>query len=172
MLATLKVLLAVALVGVGLPSGAQTRTGGINSGPEAFTGAPGPASPSSAWEIYDAGPGLAADALLAARGPVPGGGAVVENIPAAEAARIQNAANRIGKPIHVVGSRASGTARPNSDWDFVIEANHHTRASAAKSLPGARNVQEGLTTPGAQDVFKGPLDPSKPHVTFSPEVPR
>jgi hypothetical protein len=66
--AALKVLLAVALVGAGLPAGAQTRTGGINTGPEALTGPSAAASPGSAWEIYDAGPELAANALLAAKG--------------------------------------------------------------------------------------------------------
>ena len=103
----------------------------------------------------------------APKGPIAGGGSAVENIPAAEATRIQNAANRIGKPINVVGSRAAGTARPDSDWDFVIEANSKTRSSVSSSLPGAKNVSEGL--PRNQDVFKGPLDTSKPHVTFSPE---
>ena len=68
MLATLQLLLAVALVGAGLPAGAQTRTGGSNTGPEAFTGVSAAASPGSAWEIYDAAPELAADALLAAKG--------------------------------------------------------------------------------------------------------
>ncbi len=66
MFATLKVLLAVALVGAGLPAGAQTRTGELNTGPEAFTGASALASPGCAWELYDAAPELAADALLAA----------------------------------------------------------------------------------------------------------
>jgi hypothetical protein len=86
-----------------------------------------------------------------------------------EARRIQNAANRIGKPIHVVGSRAGGAKppRPDSDWDFVIEANNKTRRSAARSLPGAKSTQNTLEW--NQDVFKGPLDADLPHITFSPE---
>lgn len=39
-----------------------------------------------------------------------GPGAALENISSGEALRIQNAANRIGEPISLVGSRASGTA--------------------------------------------------------------
>lgn len=67
MLAALKVPLAVALVGTGLPAGAQTRTGGINTGPEAFTGASAVPSRGSPWRTYDPAPELAADAPLAAR---------------------------------------------------------------------------------------------------------
>ena len=37
-----------------------------------------------------------------------------------DALRIQKAANKIDKPITVVGSRASGTAKAGSDWDYVI----------------------------------------------------
>jgi guanyl-specific ribonuclease Sa len=66
-LATLQLLLAVALVGVGPPAEAGTRTGGINSDPVALTGASAPASPHNVWKIYDAAPELAADALLAAK---------------------------------------------------------------------------------------------------------
>ncbi|MBB1644795.1 hypothetical protein [Sphingobacterium sp. UME9] len=40
---------------------------------------------------------------------------------AGELARIENAATRIGKPINVVRSRSSGTAKATSDWDYVIE---------------------------------------------------
>lgn len=85
-----------------------------------------------------------------------------------DVARIQNAANRIGKPITLVGSRAAGTAREDSDWDYVIEANNHQRASAAGSLPGAKDSHG---TPRNQDVFKGPVDTSRPHVTFPPNKP-
>jgi hypothetical protein len=78
----IQLLLAVALVGAGLPAGAQTRTGGINSGPEAFTGASAPASPGSAWEIYDAWLPLVADALLAAKGTtkITSGSQVTEDV--------------------------------------------------------------------------------------------
>ncbi|NVJ00513.1 hypothetical protein HV824_20655 [Myxococcus sp. AM009] len=105
-----------------------------------------------------------------AKAPEGGSGGSVENISAADATRIQNAANRIGSPIHLVGSRASGKSGPNSDWDFVIEpshSNHHARSSAAASLPGAKSVRDGVWR--NQDVFKGPLDRSRPYVTFFPE---
>lgn len=105
--------------------------------------------------------------------PVAGGGAdlarALENMTPEEVRRIQNAANRIGEPIHVVGSRSGGPKLPrtDSDWDFVIEANNKTRRSAARSLPGAKSVQQG--TDWNQDVFIGPLKPDLPHITFYPE---
>ena len=86
-----------------------------------------------------------------------------------EVRRIQHAANRIGHPIHLVGSRSGGLKRPleDSDWDFVIEANYKTRRSAARSLPGTRSVESG--TDWNQDVFIGPLQSELPHLTFFPE---
>ena len=83
-----------------------------------------------------------------------------------EALRIQNAANRIGKPIHLVGSRAKGTAKPWSDYDFVVQANSATRRSVAKSLPGAKDIKRGL--PWNQDIYQE-LDSTLPHVTFFPK---
>ncbi len=35
----------------------------------------------------------------------------------------------------------------------------------SRSLPGAKDVKNG--TPNNQDVFKGPVDKSKPNVTFT-----
>ncbi len=101
-------------------------------------------------------------------GPVAGGGAEVSNITAAEAARIQNAATRIGKPITLVGSRARGTATAASDWDYFVEANSATRRSVARSLPGSRNIAVGENGFLQLDIFKGPLDPARPHIIFSP----
>ena len=41
-----------------------------------------------------------------------GGGASLDNLSTGDAARIQNASNKVGLPIAVVGSRAAGTATP------------------------------------------------------------
>lgn len=89
-------------------------------------------------------------------------------ITAAEAQRIQNAANRLGKPINVVGSRAKGTAGVNSDWDYVVTgANRSDFNKIKNSLPGAPNRLDG--TPRNLEVFKGELDPNLPHVPFNPQ---
>ncbi len=81
--------------------------------------------------------------------------------------RIQNAANRIGRPIHLVGSRASGTARATSDFDYVIEGINSKQWSKIKnSLPGAPSRIDNL--PRRIDLFRGLLDPTKPHITIYP----
>ena len=82
--------------------------------------------------------------------------------------RIQNAANRIKKPITVVGSRASGTATAASDFDYVIPALKNADWKKIKnSLPGAAISAENL--PRRIDVFKGAIDPKKPHITVTPK---
>jgi RHS repeat-associated protein len=81
--------------------------------------------------------------------------------------RIENAATRVDIPISVVGSRASGTAKAYSDWDYVIEGISSKNWSKIKnSLPGARSLDDNM--PGNIDLFKGPLDVSKPHITIIP----
>lgn len=84
-----------------------------------------------------------------------------------EITRIKNAATRIGKPIHLVGSRASGTAKASSDWDYVIEGlNRQNWNKIKNSLPGAKSIFDN--TPRNIDLFRGPLDPIKTHITFYP----
>ena len=81
--------------------------------------------------------------------------------------RIQNAATRIRKPITVVGSRASGKAGAYSDWDYVIEGLNRKKWSKIKnSLPGSRSLLDN--TPKNIDIFKGPVDTSKPYITIYP----
>jgi RHS repeat-associated protein len=87
-------------------------------------------------------------------------------ITAAESTRIQNAANRTGAAVTLVGSRAAGTAKASSDWDYVVNANARTRNSIARSLPGAGNIKEGIRP--KIDVFKGAVDTTKPHIEFRP----
>ncbi len=101
--------------------------------------------------------------------PVVGGGASLNNISSSNVARIQNAANRSGASITVVGSRASGTARANSDWDNILSGGRGTQVCTPRdvrnSLPeGPR----GLGEPRNQDFLRGPIDTSKPYITFLP----
>ncbi len=81
--------------------------------------------------------------------------------------RIQNAATRINKPITVVGSRASGTAKAYSDWDYVIPGlNNRDWSKIKNSLPGSRSILDN--TPRNIDIFKGPVDATKPHIIIYP----
>jgi hypothetical protein len=69
----------------------------------------------------------------------------------------------------VIGSRSGGPKLPrlDSDWDYVIEANSYTRRSAGKSLPGAKDINEGSSA--NQDIFKTFKEPNQPRITFYPE---
>lgn len=125
---------------------------------------PGPAS-----EYGELGQCEAVPPSTSKVGPIGGNGGSPDFLTEDEILRIQNAANRIGKPINLVGSRAAGTARPNSDWDYVIDANAPTRNSVSRSLPGAGNLREGVRPD--LDVFKGQVNPSAPYVKFTPESP-
>ena len=104
-----------------------------------------------------------------AKGPTIGGGGTLEKLTPSEIRRIQNAANRSGKDIGVVGSRVNPnkTVRPDSDYDFVIDANNKTRGNLSRSLPGGKSVREGLEN--NQDIYKGTVDTNRPHVIFHPE---
>lgn len=80
---------------------------------------------------------------------------------------MSNAATRIRKPITVVGSRASGKAGAYSDWDYVIEGLNRKKWSKIKnSLPGSHSLLDN--TPKNIDIFKGPVDTSKPYITIYP----
>ncbi|WPO84289.1 DUF6443 domain-containing protein [Chryseobacterium sp. JJR-5R] len=80
--------------------------------------------------------------------------------------RIENAASRINKPITVVGSRANGTAKAYSDWDYVIEGLNSREWSKIKnSIPGARSIIDN--TPRNIDIFKQ-LDLSRPYLKIHP----
>jgi hypothetical protein len=96
-------------------------------------------------------------------------------ISAADAARIQNAATRTKQRIAVVGSRAKGTAKPGSDWDYVMSGKSAQRHSASSSVPRGSAGGE-VNRPGV-DVWqdynpKAPgynvVDPNRPHVIFDP----
>lgn len=85
-----------------------------------------------------------------------------------ERTRIQNVANRFGKPVSVVGSRAKGTPHPESDWDYVIPGiNSRNKSRVRTSLP-AGDVTLG--PPRARsDIFDSELVDGELFITFCPE---
>jgi hypothetical protein len=98
----------------------------------------------------------------------------------AQARQIQNAADRTGQRITVVGSRAKGTARPDSDWDYILSGKSSQRHSARSSLPrgtsggelNSRGMETGIDI--GQDynpkaINYSPLRPGAPHVIFGPK---
>ncbi len=105
---------------------------------------------------------------VGAKEPTVGGGGTLDKLTSNEQARVQNAANRSGKDISVVGSRVNPNKdlRPDSDFDFVIDVNAKTRNSLSRSLPGSKNVRESISN--NQDIFKGSVNIDKPHVIFHP----
>ncbi|WP_406272438.1 DUF6531 domain-containing protein [Nocardia sp. NBC_00881] len=95
-----------------------------------------------------------------------GGGASLDNISVSDAQRIQNAADKIGQPISLVGSRAEGTAHAFSDWDYIVEDfNNKIRKKIYNSLPvGPAELGYGRRF----DILRGPVDMSRPYITFYP----
>ncbi|MFF1452173.1 polymorphic toxin-type HINT domain-containing protein [Streptomyces sp. NPDC058274] len=92
-----------------------------------------------------------------------------------DAQRIQNAADKAGQPIIVVGSRANGSANPASDWDYILSGPSRSRHSQQNSLP--RGTGDGEGSGRGRDFWQNynpsrpdyaELDPSKPHVIFEP----
>nr|WP_255682838.1 RHS repeat-associated core domain-containing protein [Dyella sp. 2HG41-7] len=125
-------------------------------------------APRPASEYGELGQCPATPPSTARVGPIGGNGGSPDFLTPGEIARIQNAANRIGRPINLVGSRATGTAGPNSDWDYVVDANAPTRNSVSRSLPGAGNLSEGVRP--NLDVFNGQVNSGAPYVQFTPET--
>ena len=113
-------------------------------------------------------------AYISTRTPTSSRNQSSSSISPSEARRIQNAANRTNQNITVVGSRANGTAGPNSDWDYIMSGNSAQRHSAASSIP--RGVWGGENNTGI-DIFSsypnGPnpviLDKNKPYIEFFPQ---
>ncbi|MFF4654445.1 polymorphic toxin-type HINT domain-containing protein [Streptomyces sp. NPDC001381] len=92
-----------------------------------------------------------------------------------DAKRIQNAADKAGQPIIVVGSRANGTPNPTSDWDYILSGPSRTRHSVKNSLP--RGTGDGEGSGRGRDFWQNynpnrpdyaELDPSRPYVVFEP----
>jgi len=97
--------------------------------------------------------------------PVAGGGAEVSHIWPTIAARIQQVSTRYGVEIALVGSRAAGTSRRDSDFDYVLAAGHRVRNSAKHYLPRGPRIGEG----GGIDIFSEPLDTTLAHILFFPQ---
>ncbi len=92
-----------------------------------------------------------------------------------DAKRIQNAADKSGQPIIVVGSRANGTPNPTSDWDYILSGPSRTRHGVKNSLP--RGTGDGEGSGRGRDFWQNynpkrpdyaELDPSRPYVVFEP----
>ncbi|MFI5942252.1 polymorphic toxin-type HINT domain-containing protein [Streptomyces uncialis] len=92
-----------------------------------------------------------------------------------DARRIQNAADKAGQPVIVVGSRANGSANSASDWDYILSGPSRSRHSQQSSLP--RGTGDGEGSGRGRDFWQNynpsrpdyaELDPSKPYVIFEP----
>ncbi|MCC3595807.1 MULTISPECIES: putative Ig domain-containing protein [unclassified Microcoleus] len=90
-----------------------------------------------------------------------------------DAQRIQRAANKTKQTIIVVGSRAKGTPKPTSDWDYILTGNSKQRSSAKSLLPRGTSGGEEINTIGRSesgiDIFVDDL-PIGPYVVFEPEL--
>ena len=95
--------------------------------------------------------------------PKVGPGASLDNISAADAAKIQAAADKVGKPVSLVGSRASGNAHGESDWDYVVTAANSKIKDKIKWLaPSGMRTGQGK----GMDIFVGGLNEDLPYITF------
>ncbi|WP_248001717.1 polymorphic toxin-type HINT domain-containing protein [Streptomyces sp. RPA4-5] len=95
-----------------------------------------------------------------------------------DAKRIQNAADKAGQPIVVVGSRAgNGNLNPTSDWDYILTGPSRTRHSVKNSLP--RGAGDGDGSGRGRDFYQSynpnsprkdytVLERDKPYVVFEP----
>jgi RHS repeat-associated protein len=81
-------------------------------------------------DVFGLGPGCGTSDRSAGNGASGSRTAEQAGISAGDAARIQNAANRTNQEIIVVGSRASGTSKLTSDWDYILSGNSVQRHSA------------------------------------------
>lgn len=85
-----------------------------------------------------------------------------------EMKRIYNAANRIKCDIIVVGSRANGTAKLTSDWDYIIEGLNNRKWKKIKnSIPGAKDSDHAYRD---IDIVHTPLDKARPYIIVSPSL--
>ncbi|BBC32838.1 YD repeat [Streptomyces graminofaciens] len=98
-------------------------------------------------------------------------------IRANDAKRIQNAADKTGQAIIVVGSRAgNGNLNPTSDWDYILTGPSRARSSVKNSLPQGMGDGEGGSGRG-RDFYQSynpnakqytELDRDRPYVVFEP----
>ncbi|MFE9776386.1 RHS repeat-associated core domain-containing protein [Streptomyces sp. NPDC005931] len=92
-----------------------------------------------------------------------------------DAKRIQNAADKAGQPVIVVGSRANGTAHAASDWDYILSGPSRIRHKIKNSLP--RGTGDGEGSGRGRDFWQrynpdrpdyAELDRNRPYVIFLP----
>lgn len=91
-------------------------------------------------------------------------------LPQATLDRIQGVADRTRQTIYLVGSRADGTAAPNSDWDYILTGDSGQIQRAKSSLPGwSANDNHvggvgGVTNTGRGiDIWQGGRLAAPPH---------
>ncbi len=88
--------------------------------------------------------------------------------------KVQDFANKYDVEVHVVGSRAKGTARPDSDFDYIIGrdgGSSKMRKRARRELPRGTAGGEIHPTRGetGMDVFNRPLDETLPFLRITPQ---
>jgi len=94
------------------------------------------------------------------------GGADLAKVTGQDQAAIQSAATRIGRPISLVGSRATGSISMSSDYDYVVTgATKENIAILRKALP---STYMGIGEPPGIDIFTGGIQPGTPYITFNP----
>ncbi|GFE19554.1 hypothetical protein Sliba_00070 [Streptomyces nigrescens] len=89
-----------------------------------------------------------------------------------DAKRIQNAADKAGQPIVVVGSRAgNGNLNPTSDWDYILTGPSRTRHSVKNSLP--RGTGDGEGSGRGRDFYQSynPNSPRKDYTVLERDKP-
>ena len=104
----------------------------------------------------------------ATEGPIAGGGARLENLSPADVARIQNAADKIGIPITVVGSRTIGiSANPLQDFDYLLPEGS-TKSDIKKIVSSLPAGFRGIGDRRNLDITIVEVDLTKPHIIFNP----
>ncbi|MGB7158787.1 MAG: RHS repeat-associated core domain-containing protein, partial [Tepidisphaeraceae bacterium] len=98
-------------------------------------------------------------------------GARIQNLEAWQRASIQRFADQHGVEVRVFGSRARGTAGPQSDFDYIVSGNRSTRLKATHALP--RGTAGGVVSPRGQtgmDVFKPSDIPPHFNIAKQPQI--
>ena len=93
----------------------------------------------------------------------------------ADRERIQRFADEHGLVVHMVGSRARGTHRPDSDYDYVLGpdgGNRRQRIRARSQLPRGPAGGEVSASGGDTgiDVINEPLRPTEVTIPFHPST--
>ena len=100
-----------------------------------------------------------------------GGGAQLSHLNPQQVAQIRQFAEANHVRVTLVGSRATGTASVNSDFDYLIQGgNSRVRSLARSQLPrGPRSLENGGIDLWNEANF--PLDTSRAHIIFDALLP-